>query len=488
MVSAFVSPNDPVSEQTKNWMIFGTLVIITLLRSLVLVTTPLDLGVDEAQYWLWSQKPDFGYFTKPPLIAWIIAVGHWLFGHHTWAVRLPACWIHLGTALILWQAATWLYGQRAGRLAALIWITLPATGLGSFLISTDTPLLALWSTGLLAMSGVGSGRLSESTGMLLAGLAFGLAMLAKFAAIFALAGLTLILLHSYVGRLKLFRWQDFLLALTAFVIAASPNIFWNFKNDLVSLRHLGDNANINQYSTSAAGVWELIISQFAVVGPVMFVIMLIAAISSYRNRQTSWLVWMWAPIFATMAVQSFLSEANANWTMTAFPALTLMTAAWLSNTQIRHIGTVAISVNVGLSLLLLIVTTYGSLGPLTPHSDPLRRLRGWQQLASDIRHDIAAHDTTVIIADRRATAALLSWHFYNTNLSILVHDSDDIPSNHFEANHSWSPQPGRRVIALTGATTPPSIPGVSWLMQTSTSRVNISKNMERQFTIYRGIE
>ena len=120
MVSAFVSPNDPVSEQTKNWMIFGTLVIITLLRSLVLVTTPLDLGVDEAQYWLWSQKPDFGYFTKPPLIAWIIAVGHWLFGHHTWAVRMPACWIHLGTALILWQAATWLYGQRAGRLAALI--------------------------------------------------------------------------------------------------------------------------------------------------------------------------------------------------------------------------------------------------------------------------------------------------------------------------------------------------------------------------------
>ncbi|MCH1426591.1 MAG: hypothetical protein L7W42_05470, partial [Alphaproteobacteria bacterium] len=59
-------------------MIFGAAVVITLLRSVALFVTPLDLGVDEAQYWLWSQTPDFGYFTKPPLIAWIIAAAHWL--------------------------------------------------------------------------------------------------------------------------------------------------------------------------------------------------------------------------------------------------------------------------------------------------------------------------------------------------------------------------------------------------------------------------
>ena len=179
-------------------MIFGAAVVITLLRSIALVVTPLDLGVDEAQYWLWSQTPDFGYYTKPPLIAWIIAAAHWLFGHHTWAVRLPACWIHLGTALLLWRAASWLYGQQAGRLAALIWITVPATGLGSFLISTDTPLLTLWSAGLLAMCGVASGRLSAGIGITLAGLAFGLAMLAKFAAIYAMAGVLLIMLLSLI--------------------------------------------------------------------------------------------------------------------------------------------------------------------------------------------------------------------------------------------------------------------------------------------------
>jgi hypothetical protein len=149
---------------------------------------------------------------------------------------------------------------------------------------------------------------------------------------------------------------------------------------------------------------------------------------------------------------------------------------------------VAIGINFGLSLMVLLITVVGSMGPFTPQSDPLRRLRGWQQLAADIAPHIAAHDAAVIIADRRATASLLSWHFYHNDLKILVHDDDGIPSNHFEANHSWSPQAGRRLIALTGGDLPPALPGVRWLMPTATSQATISHNKQRQFTIYRGIE
>ena len=60
------------------------------LRTASLVFSPLELGVDEAQYWLWSTGFDFGYYTKPPLTSWIIGLSHSLFGHHEWAVRLPA--------------------------------------------------------------------------------------------------------------------------------------------------------------------------------------------------------------------------------------------------------------------------------------------------------------------------------------------------------------------------------------------------------------
>jgi hypothetical protein len=78
----------------------------------------------------------------------------------------------------------------------------------------------------------------------------------------------------------------------------------------------------------------------------------------------------------------------------------------------------------------------------------------------------------------------------------MVHDTDGVPSNHFEADHYWSAQPGRRLIALTGDSTPPSIPGVKWIAPTATSQmkshmmsqVTISHNRQRQLNIYRGIE
>ena len=43
------------------------LVAFAALRTASLVFSPLELGVDEAQYWLWSTGFDFGYYTKPPL-------------------------------------------------------------------------------------------------------------------------------------------------------------------------------------------------------------------------------------------------------------------------------------------------------------------------------------------------------------------------------------------------------------------------------------
>ncbi len=45
---------------------------LTILRAALLTLTPLNLHGDEAQYWAWSRTLDWGYFTKPPLIAWAI--------------------------------------------------------------------------------------------------------------------------------------------------------------------------------------------------------------------------------------------------------------------------------------------------------------------------------------------------------------------------------------------------------------------------------
>lgn len=501
-------------------LVLLAIVGLTILRSWALFVTPLGLGVDEAQYWLWSQSPDFGYFTKPPLIAWIIGISHGIFGHSEMAVRLPACWLHLATSLVLWRASTWLYGAGAGRLTGLIWASLPAVGLGSFLISTDTPLLLCVSLALLAIAGVISEKITPARGMFFAGLALGFGMLAKYAAVYTLFGMMLIWAAGRHQAQPLLPGKHLLIAIAGCLLAVSPNLFWNLAHDFSTLRHLGDNANIGQQNHSLMKSIQFLSSQAAVAGPLVAMLMLgifHAAFMALRyahddpaqrrarpphmlpDKHASWLIWMALPALGLMTVQAYVSEANANWAMATYPPLTIWLGGWLDGhpnaawQKLRlWLAASAIGVNLLISGGLLLATAAGSLGPLTPKSDPLRRLRGWEHLARDLEPHLNAQmtsqETARIIADRRATAALLSWHFYGLPVEIMVHDLDGLPSNHFEANLSWQRQVGKQVLALSQSRTPPAISGIIWQGDPYLSQTRISHNRMRDLYIHAGQE
>jgi hypothetical protein len=203
------------------------------------------------------------------------------------------------------------------------------------------------------------------------------------------------------------------------------------------------------------------------------------------------------PVIGLISLQAYLSEANANWAMAAYPALSVWLGGWLGNNSAQKtlfrlprkwLGIAAVGLNFILTIGLLLATMAGSLGPLTPASDPLRRLRGWQALAQDIEPHLAAHQTSRIIADRRATAALLSWHFHDQGVTIMIHDRDGVPSNHFEANHSWQHRPGSPLLVLSGSSTPPIMPPIKWQGSPSQSKIVISRNKSRDLYIHKGIE
>jgi 4-amino-4-deoxy-L-arabinose transferase-like glycosyltransferase len=477
------------------------ILVVTILRTAALSISPLELGVDEAQYWLWSKTLDFGYFTKPPLIAWVIGASHWLFGHHVMAVRLPACWLHFATTLVLWQTTVWLYGPKAGRWAALLWISLPAVGLGSFLISTDTPLLFCISLALLAVAGSSCNKIPPAQAMICAGFVLGVGMLAKYAALYGLFGLLLIWAIGRHQAAPIIRGKYLLLALVAFLMAASPNLVWNIMHDFSTVRHLGDNANFAKQTNNLTESIVFLISQAGVAGPFVFVLMFGILGAARQERHAGWLIWMAVPVLVLMSLQAYLSEANANWAMTAYPALCVWLGGWIAGyttkdnnankkpSKIRMwAGYVAFGVNAIITITLLIITMTGSLGPVTPASDPLRRLRGWHQLASDVERHLVAHKAARIIADRRATASLLSWHFHNKQVTIMVHDDDGMPRNHFEANHSWKRVAGSPVLVLSGSIDAPPIPGINWQAPSTRSLTAISNNQVRDLYIHFGVE
>ena len=79
----------------------GVSLMIALTRILALRHSSLDLLPDEAQYWSWSRHLAFGYFTKPPAIAWLIRATTALAGDDEWAVRLSAPLIHALTGIAI---------------------------------------------------------------------------------------------------------------------------------------------------------------------------------------------------------------------------------------------------------------------------------------------------------------------------------------------------------------------------------------------------
>lgn len=480
-----------VHEVNMDRWIMGLLLMITIIRSIAILASPLELGVDEAQYWAWSQTPDFGYFTKPPLIAWIIGVSHALFGHEVWAVRLPAPWLHFLTAIVLWRTASWIAGSVAGRWAVVLWIVLPVISVGSFVISTDTPLLLALSIALLMIIGVLQNRLDPVRGMFICGLSVGIGFLAKYAAVYFLAGIVLWAVWNQITRLSnVITVRHLLLFGLGVLIAASPNIIWNLTNDFTTVRHLGDNANIAKQSYDFAKIGGFLLGQLGVAGPVIFILMLGILRPPFGSSTKRLMICLSLPILGLMTIQAFISDANANWAVASYPALTVWLACWIAQTNSWRWGLLATGINVAIAVIIISASMAGSLGVFTPASDPLRRLRGWEALADDLKGALDRHDARLIVADRRATAALMGWHFYNSDVMITVYDSDGIPSNHYERNHAFGlvTTTARNLIAIDGQSDAPALPQVNWQASPDISEHAISDRRSRKLFLFAGIQ
>ena len=508
------TPGQPVCK--ANLITILVIGVITLLRLLAVLLTPLDLGTDEAQYWHWSLHPDWGYFSKPPMIAWIIHLGQLLLGDTAFAIRAPAVLLHGLTALLLWQAASRLYTPAAGRLVAVLWLSLPAVGLGSAVMSTDTPMLTalaamLWLLAPLAngdpmvaarpaeTAAAVSGQLGQNRQhwrFFLAGIAIGTAGLAKYAGLYALAGLLLwqLVCRLYQTRLKpagpkptgpaVMSPGSWCMLLAGTMLILGPNLLWNAGHQFATITHLQHNANLGDaVAGGVVGAVLFLFSQAAVLGPVALLVLPLAFWQRRRDPASWFCLAFSLPPLLAITLQAAFSEANANWAVAAWPSALLLLAGWLqaaAKGTRNWIGGLILASNGLLSLLLIAVLISGSLGPLTPVSDPLRRLRGWSEHAAQLRALYEIHQPAAVITERRSIIARLAWQLRDLPLQLEIHDPDGRADNHYEAEMPWRRQPGRSVILVTE--NPDSAPeiGLQDAVLIGQSVVRISSRRDRR--------
>ncbi|HHD78267.1 MAG TPA: hypothetical protein ENK98_01290, partial [Epsilonproteobacteria bacterium] len=63
------------------------IIILSVYRAFMLYTINPDLYIDEAYYWVWSQNFDWGYYSKPPMIAWVISLATGLAGESSLVMK-----------------------------------------------------------------------------------------------------------------------------------------------------------------------------------------------------------------------------------------------------------------------------------------------------------------------------------------------------------------------------------------------------------------
>jgi 4-amino-4-deoxy-L-arabinose transferase-like glycosyltransferase len=371
------------------WRIaLGMAAALTLARLAALTLTPLELYPDEAQYWLWSRQLHWGYVSKPPMIAWLIAATTALGGEREAWVRLSAPLVHAGAMLALYAAGRRLYRPAVGLLAAAIWGLMPAVQISALFIATDAPLmlllaLALWAYAELWSRPDGRGRLWLAAGF---GAALGLAFLAKFAAAFLLLG---VLLHALIDRQARRAWSGgaWLAALAMLAVTFGPNVVWQQAHGFATVTHT---AKVNAHWS--AGQWAhpgelavFLLGQFGVFGPVPFAALAggAAVMASRRKLEPAdrLLLCLSLPALALVSIQAFVSHAHAHWAAVAYVAGAVLAAAWLVRWRARIWTAAGLGLQALVAALVIVIVAAPGLADRTGNGRRLARVRGWAETA-----------------------------------------------------------------------------------------------------------
>lgn len=416
--------------------------VVVALRLCALALSRTDLFVDEAQYWLWGQRLDLGYYSKPPLIGWMIRFVTDLAGSDAvfW-VRMPGAVLHGVTALILGAWAGRIGGARLALWVVALYLTLPFVALGSFLISTDTVMAPFLAAALYAFWRAGEGRAPGWAA--LAGAALGLAFLAKYAAIYVLLGAALgaiLLPERRIG------WRNGLILLGVFALVTSPNVYWNLTHKLTTLSHTVDNvgwlrAGAGANLRSALGFLG---SQFAVFGPVTFAALLWGWLRPGPGDRRALVALSVLPVLAVTA-QAFLGTAQANWAVAAYFAGTVLAALVLPGWG----RWLALGLNALASLALLALVALAP-WPALGNAPLLKRYLGRAEMSTRILALAKAEGLPIYAANRDLLADL----FYTgraAGVTVYAPRPEGRARNYYEQNFALPEGFAGRLLFITTA-------------------------------------
>ena len=480
------------ADERRLWLAaVAAVTALTLLRLYVVFATDLNLGPDEAQYWSWSTEPAFGYFSKPPMIAWIIAGMTSVCGDGEGCVRAASPLLYAVSALLIFETGRLLYGARVALWSCLAFATLPGVSFSSALMTTDVPLLAFWSAALLALAAMLRRAPAESRLIALAlGLAVGLAMLSKYAGGYFLLGLALAALIDRRVRAHVLGLNGVLILAGALAMIA-PNIVWNLENGFATVSHTAYNAGLKGDLFHPDRLAEFAGAQFGVFGPVLMGVIVAGLALGLRSgawpRATSddaVLLAISAPVLLVGLSIAFLSKANANWAAPAYAGLALVATRWL----VANANRKWLAGSFAVALVAAAALTAAALSPrfveAIGQTNAFKLLRGWNTQGPAIALAAREGGFDAVLAEDREDMASLLYYTRRSGVPILMWTPDPThPSDHYQMTKPYAGTPDR-VLFVTRREESSDVTGrFASARETEIVSVTIGKDRQRTFRL-----
>lgn len=403
---------------------------VTIVRLAVLILSPLQLYPDEAQYWFWAQTPALGYFSKPPMIGWIVWLTTAAFGNSEWAIRFSVPLFHAGTSLFLYGIGKRTADARVGMWSALAYLTLPGTSYSSGLVSTDVPLLFFWAMALYAFIRALDDR--DWRWPILCGIGLGLGLLSKYAMLYFVLSAVLAAIALPKARKLVLSVRGLAILVIGLALLA-PNIWWNATHGFPTVAHTESNADWNHARYNVLSALGFIGGQFGVFGPVMMAAFLVALwrLTRGRDDRNLLLALFSVPPLLIIIVQAFISEANANWAATAYIAATpLAVGAMLSGLR-RWPLRLSFAINVLAMVILWTVLVWPGFADAIGQGNAFKRQEGWREIGTPIVEEAWNRPYDTVAAANRSLLAELLYYAKSTLLPIRIWDRSPRPANHF---------------------------------------------------------
>lgn len=397
------------------------LIIISLFRIYFILHAPLDISPDEAHYWEWARRLDLSYYSKGPMIAYLIAFSTGIFGDNPFGVRILAVFCSFLSSIFVYKIGKKLFSDKVGYIGGILFQLIPIFSTYGAIFTIDSPYILLWiiSLYLFLLSIEGKSRY-----WILLGVTIGLGLLTKYTMAFFYICMFLYFLKSKqdsIPNLKIknsisdnFKNPMLYLCIFLSLIVFSPVIIWNFQHDWVTLKHTAGQAHIYEgFKISLRYFAEFVASQLLVVTPLIFIssfyFLFKPSSLNFKADKRWFLISFSMPVFLFFLIKSLHGKVQANWAMTAYIPFLLIISYSFDKKLYRKIIISSIILAVIFAILSYAVPYLN----LPTKIDPSSRLKGWKELGikvSEIKNQLEENAKVLIFSDRYQISSELAFY------------------------------------------------------------------------------